>query len=63
VHLGTRVGYEGYWWGTMPHRPGNLPGQSPSRIVRLHCSFLRRLPGQGREPLRTILHQRYRRRR
>jgi peptidoglycan/xylan/chitin deacetylase (PgdA/CDA1 family) len=61
VRAGSQLGYEGYWWGTMPHRSGNRPGQSPSGIVRLHGAFLRRLPGEGREPLRIALRRRYQR--
>jgi hypothetical protein len=61
VRVGSQIGYEGFWWGTMPHRAGNRRGQSPSGKVRFHGAFLRRLPGEGRESLRTVLRRRYQR--
>jgi peptidoglycan/xylan/chitin deacetylase (PgdA/CDA1 family) len=61
IQVGSQVGYEGFWWGTMPHRSGNRPGHPPSGIVRFHGAFLRRLPGEGRELLCTALRRRYQR--
>jgi peptidoglycan/xylan/chitin deacetylase (PgdA/CDA1 family) len=59
LHIGRECGYEGFWWGVLPHCPGNRPGQSPSRIVRLKPEFLRRLPGEGRLSLSRVLEERY----
>lgn len=52
------LGYEGFWWGTRPHRPGNKSGDSPARIVRVSAEFIRRLPGQKRVDLAGILRRR-----
>lgn len=62
LRIGRECGYKAFWWGIVPNRPDNRPGLSPSYIVRLKCDYLRRLPGEGRLPLRTILLARYRRR-
>jgi hypothetical protein len=59
LRIGRECGYEGFWWGVLPHCPGNRPGQSPSRIVRLKPEFLRRLPGEGRLSLSRVLEERY----
>lgn len=59
VRTGTECGYRGFWWGTRPRRPYNHPGDDGSCIVRLSGEFVRRLPGTGRVPLRTILRDRY----
>jgi len=59
LRIGRECGYEAFWWGVIPHRPGNQPGHSPSRIVRLKPKFLRRLPGEGRQSLSRILSERY----
>jgi peptidoglycan/xylan/chitin deacetylase (PgdA/CDA1 family) len=61
IRVGSEIGLEGYWWGTMPRRSGNRPGQSPSEIIRFHGAFLRRLPGEGRESLRSAVRRRYQR--
>jgi peptidoglycan/xylan/chitin deacetylase (PgdA/CDA1 family) len=60
LHIGGECGYEGFWWGVIPHCPDNRPGQSPNYIVRLRPEFLRRLPGKGRMPLSWVLHEAYR---
>lgn len=59
VRIGRAVGYEGFWWGVLPGRPTNRPGDSSGRIVRISGEFLRRLPGAGRRPLVQILRNRY----
>jgi len=59
LRLAHRLGYASCWWGLMPGRPLNRPGQSPRRIVRLSGEFVRRLPGDGRTPLSAILRRRY----
>ena len=59
LNIGRKTGYEGFWWGVLPGRPGNEFGQSPDRIVRLEGQFIRRLPGEGRVSLASILTKRY----
>ena len=59
IAVGRRAGLEGFWWGTLPSRPANAPGDDPTRIVRVSGEFLRRLPGEGRTPLARILGARY----
>ncbi|WP_031387037.1 polysaccharide deacetylase family protein [Desulfonatronum thiodismutans] len=59
VRIGQALGYEGFWWGVLPERPTNRPGDSSDRIVRISGEFLRRLPGEGRRPLAEILRARY----
>jgi len=55
IENGRACGYVGFWWGTLPGRPSNLPGDPATHIVRLSGEFVRRLPGQGRVPLATII--------
>ncbi len=59
IKIGRKAGYEGFWWGVLPKRPGNGWGQSPTQIVRLEAQFIRRLPGEGRISLASILTKRY----
>ncbi|GAB6059903.1 polysaccharide deacetylase family protein [Desulfonatronum parangueonense] len=59
VRIGHALGYEGFWWGVLPGRPTNRPGDAPERIVRISGEFLRRLPGTERRPLAEILRARY----
>jgi len=59
LRVGHECGYKAFWWGVLPHRPDNKPGDSPSFIVRVDRRYLRRLPGNGRESLTTILCARY----
>ncbi|HMP71951.1 MAG TPA: polysaccharide deacetylase family protein [Kiritimatiellia bacterium] len=60
VDLARDLGYRGLWWGTLPGRPGNRPGDPATHIVRLSAEWIRRLPGEGRLPLRAILAMRLR---
>ena len=59
LRIGHELGYRGFWWGALPHHPGNRPGQSPLYVARLDRLFVRRLPGDGREPLKRILPTRF----
>ncbi len=59
LQIGQSLGYEGFWWGVLPYRPLNEPGQSPLYIVRIGARYLRRLPGDGREPFKNIIRERY----
>jgi peptidoglycan/xylan/chitin deacetylase (PgdA/CDA1 family) len=60
LRIGRACGYEAFWWGVLPHRPGNRPGQSPLYVTRVDGRYLRRLPGAGRVPLSRVLWTRYR---
>jgi hypothetical protein len=51
-------GYRGLWWGTLAGRRGNDIGDPLAQIVRVSGEFLRRLPGEGRVSLTSILQQR-----
>ena len=59
ILMGKHIGYEGFWWGSLPGRPGNTSESDPAHIVRLEGQFIRRLPGDDRETLRTVLGRRY----
>ena len=59
LDIGKAIGYQGFWWGMLPHRRDNRPGDSPTHKVRISGEFLRRLPGEGRESLASILSARY----
>jgi len=60
VRIGNAQGYKAFWWGVLPHRPDNRPGQSPLFVVRVDGRYLRRLPGEGRVSLERILSERFR---
>lgn len=60
LEAGLAAGYRSFWWGNLPRRPGNLPGQSPHYIPRLNGDLLRRLPGKGRRSLTDIMVNRLR---
>lgn len=57
-----RAGYRAFWWGVLPGRPMNRPGDPADRIVRISGEFVRRLPGDNRVGLGNILRTRYGRR-
>lgn len=59
VRIGRRCGYRAFWWGVLPARPGNRPGDPTDAVVRVSGEFLRRLPGEGRVSLRSVLWERY----
>lgn len=59
LRIGSDCGYRTFWWGVLPRRPGNDPGDPPTKIVRLSGEFIRRLPGVERTSLRSILRRRY----
>lgn len=57
--IGRKLGYEGFWWGALPGRPGNDFNGDSAYIVRLEAQFLHCLPGKGRISLGTVLVRRY----
>lgn len=60
VLVGQEVGYASFWWGVLPGRPTNMQSENAAlRIVRISGEFLRRLPGEGRVTLKSIMGARY----
>ncbi len=67
LKIGREIGYQSFWWGVLPGRPTNYPVRTignresdpTDHIVRISAEFLRRLPGEGRISLRSILSERY----
>jgi len=53
--LAAEAGYEAAYWGILPGRTINRPGDDPMSIVRLKNDYIHRLPGRGRRPLAGIL--------
>jgi peptidoglycan/xylan/chitin deacetylase (PgdA/CDA1 family) len=62
ARIAKASGYRAVWWGMLSGRPGNALGDPLMQIVRLNAQFVRRLPGQGRISLASILQQRVLRR-
>lgn len=58
IRIGREIGYRSFWWGYLPRHSGNCPGQSPARVARIDATYLRRLPGESRKPLKEILGER-----
>jgi len=61
--LSKQIGYVSNFWGRMPRRPINRPGDDPFHIVRLRENYLFRLPGDGRRSLLSLLTDRSQRHR
>ena len=60
ITAGKEVGYESFWWGVLPGVPDNRPGADAAlKIVRVSGEFLRRLPGEGRVSLGSIVGARH----
>ncbi len=55
LELAAAVGYEAAYWGILPGRTGNRPGDDCLRIVRLKHDYIHRLPGAGRRSLASIM--------
>lgn len=62
ITAGRDAGYRGFWWGVLPGRPMNRPGDPADHIVRISGEFVRRLPGEQRVGLGTLARARYGRR-
>lgn len=60
VDLSKKAGYDTNFWGILPGRRTNRPGDDPYHIVRLLDDYLFRLPGDGRRSLVSILAERFR---
>jgi peptidoglycan/xylan/chitin deacetylase (PgdA/CDA1 family) len=61
VEIAKAVGFEVCYWGYLPNRPLNTPGDSRFLISRVGDEFVRRLPGEGRISIRDMLAERIRR--
>jgi hypothetical protein len=55
VELSKEIGYETNFWGRLPRRAINGPGDDPFHIVRLRDYYIHRLPGDGRRSLLSLL--------
>ena len=59
VRVGLEAGYRVFWWGAHPRPIRELAGGVGLHVSRISGEFVRRLPGEGRVPLTTILRRRY----
>ncbi len=59
VELSKKAGYATNFWGILPGRRTNRPGDDPYHIVRLLDDYIFRLPGDGRRSLMSILSERF----
>ena len=57
--VAKNAGYKAFWTGTLPRLPIITPGHDPKKIVRISGEFIKRLPGDERESLYSILKHRY----
>jgi hypothetical protein len=55
VRASRAAGYLSNFWGVLPDRRSNRPGDDPYRCARLKGDYLRRLPGHGRDTLAGIM--------
>lgn len=62
IEAAREVGYRTCFWGVLPHRNTNRPGQDPYHCPRLKADYITRLPGRGRRSLRSILADKLKRR-
>jgi peptidoglycan/xylan/chitin deacetylase (PgdA/CDA1 family) len=53
-----RLGFRACYWGLIPGRPVNRPGDSAFQVSRVSSEFLRRLPGKGRISVLDLVHAR-----
>lgn len=58
IRAAKQAGYEALYGGTSAGAGLNRPGRSPEKIGRISSEFLRRLPGDGRRPLTSVLRHR-----
>jgi peptidoglycan/xylan/chitin deacetylase (PgdA/CDA1 family) len=62
VALSREAGFATNFWGIVPGRRGNRPGDDPFYIPRLKGDYVFRLPGEGRQSLAAIMTAKIRRR-
>lgn len=60
MELSKKIGYATNFWGILPGRRTNSPGDDPYHIVRLLDDYIFRLPGDGRRSLVSVLSERFR---
>jgi Polysaccharide deacetylase len=62
VDAARGAGYRSCFWGVLPDRRTNRPGQDPYRCPRLKANYIFRLPGRGRRSLAAIVSRKLTRR-
>jgi hypothetical protein len=62
VRAAREAGYATCFWGVLPDRKSNRPGEDPYRCPRLKGDYIFRLPGRGRRSLAAVLAGKLRRR-
>lgn len=62
VRAAREAGYATCFWGVLPDRSSNRPGEDPYRCPRLKSDYIFRLPGRGRRSLAAVLTHKLRRR-
>jgi len=62
IQASKEAGYRTNFWGVLPDRRTNRPGQDPYRCPRLKSDYVFRLPGRGRRPLGSIFLSKLKRR-
>lgn len=55
VRAARDAGYATCFWGVLPDRKTNRPGEDPYRCPRLKADYIFRLPGRNRKSLASIL--------
>jgi peptidoglycan/xylan/chitin deacetylase (PgdA/CDA1 family) len=55
VRAARETGYATCFWGVLPDRKSNRPGEHPYRCPRLKADYIFRLPGRGRRSIGAIL--------
>jgi peptidoglycan/xylan/chitin deacetylase (PgdA/CDA1 family) len=60
ITVAARCGYEACHWGILPGRALNRSGASPYHVARVSHEYLRRLPGEGRASLASVVRARAR---
>ena len=61
VDTARTLGFDACYWGPLPGRPVNRPGDSAYFMSRISDEFVRRLPGKGRIGVQAMLDERLRR--
>jgi hypothetical protein len=62
VDASRGAGFASNYWGVLPGRRGNRPGDDPFHCVRLKSDFIFRLPGRGRKSFARIAFDKAKRR-
>ncbi|MFQ5628066.1 MAG: polysaccharide deacetylase family protein [bacterium] len=62
IAAAKKTGMQSCFWGTVPGRRINVPGNDPFHSVRIKNDFIWRLPGQGRKSLFEVYGMKIKRR-